>query len=423
MQRLERDGRLVRRALLPAPREDADPCERQGPHGGLMGLALVALRLGVHRRPAGRPDRLRRPGDARVPEALWTREAPVHPGLRAAPCGPRRDPSLGVECGGGGRACAWFAKGDEQPGGEDRARAWEGLEQGDSGMALSALRDDGVASGEGRHGDTELGDEGLHQERMGRDDACIGGEGGGRCEGLDTRCDAIGRAHVRRTEAGVEGGTARAWRRLAGRPATQDVAAARGVLLLQPVQHVRESVLEGPGQAVGDPHGVADHAATVGDELGEGAHRGALRLERLQRVALGTQPCARACGIRGVVCGPAGRAGFALPRQGQGSERAEDQHVLRAQGGDHGAFGACETHGHGWAMAPRAQRGAPRVDGRGCVRELEACTCCGASRLEAHIRGGSRPVETNKSRPCFVGSLWHASSPSGCERGDKGQAS
>jgi len=228
---------------------------------------------------------------------------------------------------------------------------------------------------------------------------------------------------VRRTEAGCEGGTARAWRRLAGRPATQDVAAARGVLLLQPVPHVRESVREGPGQAVGDPHGVADHAATVGDELGEGAPRGALRLERLQRVALGAPPCERACGSCGVVCGPAGRAGVARPRQGQGIARAEAQHVIRAPGGDHGALGACETHGHGWAMAPRAPRGAPRVDGLGWVRELEACTGCGASRLEAHIRGGSSPVETNKSRPGFVGSLWHASSPSGCERGEKGQAS
>jgi hypothetical protein len=29
--------------------------------------------------------------------------------------------------------------------------------------------------------------------------------------------------------------------------------------------------------------------------------------------------------------------------------------------------------------------------------ELEAFTCCGASRLEAHIMFGISPVETNKS--------------------------
>ena len=44
-------------------------------------------------------------------------------------------------------------------------------------MALGALRDGGVEIGDGLQGDPELGDEGLHQERMGRDDAVIGGEG------------------------------------------------------------------------------------------------------------------------------------------------------------------------------------------------------------------------------------------------------
>ena len=86
---------------------------------------------------------------------------------------------------------------------------------------------------------------------------------------------------MRRTEEGFEGGPARALRRLEGWPATQEVAEDRGVFLLKPVQHVRDIVLEGPGEAVGEPHFVADHAAPVFDELGESAHRGALRLERL----------------------------------------------------------------------------------------------------------------------------------------------
>ena len=41
-------------------------------------------------------------------------------------------------------------------------------------MALGALRDGGVEIGDGLQGDTELGDEGLHQERIGGDDAFIG---------------------------------------------------------------------------------------------------------------------------------------------------------------------------------------------------------------------------------------------------------
>ena len=106
-----------------------------------MGLALVALLLGVHLGPEGMPDRLRRPCDERLPEELWTLEAPVSPGLLAAPFGHRRDPGLFLEVGGGGIAFALFAKGDEQPRGEDGARSWEGLEEGEIRMALRALCD------------------------------------------------------------------------------------------------------------------------------------------------------------------------------------------------------------------------------------------------------------------------------------------
>ena len=139
MQGLEIDGCIVRRALLPAPRAEADPFERQRSYGSLMGLALVALLLVVHLGPEGMPDRLRRPCDKRVPEARGTREAPAHLGLRAAPCGSWRDPSIFLEFGGGGIAFALVAKGDQETRSEDRARSWQGLAQGEIGMALRAL--------------------------------------------------------------------------------------------------------------------------------------------------------------------------------------------------------------------------------------------------------------------------------------------
>ena len=177
MKGLEIDGLIVRRALLPAPIEDADPFEGQGPYGGLMGFALVALLLVVHLCPERMPDRLRRPFNERLPEEPGTLETPVHPGLLAAPFGHWRNAGIFLEFGGGGIACALFAEGDEQPGGEDGPCSWEGLEQGEIGMALSALRDGGVEIGDGPQGDPELGDEGLHQERMGGNDAFISGEG------------------------------------------------------------------------------------------------------------------------------------------------------------------------------------------------------------------------------------------------------
>ncbi len=54
-ERLEIDGFIVWRALLPTPREDADPFEGQGAHGGLVCLALVALLLVIDLCPEGMP--------------------------------------------------------------------------------------------------------------------------------------------------------------------------------------------------------------------------------------------------------------------------------------------------------------------------------------------------------------------------------
>src|SRR5262245_7994900 len=127
MKGLEIDGLIVRRALLPAPIEDAEPFAGQGSYGGLMGFALVALRLVGNLCPASMPDRLRRPFNERLPEELGTLETPGHPGLLAAPFGHWRHAGICLEFGGGGIACALFAAGDEQPGGKPGpapGRAW-----------------------------------------------------------------------------------------------------------------------------------------------------------------------------------------------------------------------------------------------------------------------------------------------------------
>jgi len=97
VERLEIDEFIIRSAILPTSKEDTDPFEGQGPYGGLMGLALVALLLVVHLCPEGMPDRLRRPFDKRLPEELWTLEAPVHPGLLATAFCDRRNARLFVE--------------------------------------------------------------------------------------------------------------------------------------------------------------------------------------------------------------------------------------------------------------------------------------------------------------------------------------
>jgi hypothetical protein len=78
------------------------------------------------------PDRFGRLRDERLPAALWTLEAPVHPGLLAAAFGHRRNARILLQCGGAGRAFPLFVEGDEQPGGEDGTCPGTDVEQGES---------------------------------------------------------------------------------------------------------------------------------------------------------------------------------------------------------------------------------------------------------------------------------------------------
>ena len=94
-----------------------------------MGVALIALLLVVDLCPEGMPDRFCGPFHECLSEELWTLEAPVHPGLLPAAFGDWCNARIFLQFGGGGIACALFAKGDEEAGGEDRPSAWEGLEE------------------------------------------------------------------------------------------------------------------------------------------------------------------------------------------------------------------------------------------------------------------------------------------------------
>ena len=213
----------LRRALLPAPKEDADPLERQRPYGGLMGLALVALLLVVHLCPEGMPDGFRGPFDERLSEERGALQAPVDPGLLAAAFGYWRDTGVFLEFLGGGIAFALFAKGDEEPGGKDGARAWQGGKEREIGMALGALRDGVVEICNSLQSDAELGDEGLHQEGIGGDDPVIGGQG---CGLLMAWMRLSMTSHSARdgTEEALEGGTACELGGFESRPLGEEVA-------------------------------------------------------------------------------------------------------------------------------------------------------------------------------------------------------
>src|SRR5437870_6719138 len=99
---LERGGLIVRGTLLPTPKEHADPLARQRAYGGLVGLALVALLLGIDLCPEGMPRGFRRPCHEGV--------APVDPRLLAATFGDGCHTGVPLEFGGRRRAVALFPK-------------------------------------------------------------------------------------------------------------------------------------------------------------------------------------------------------------------------------------------------------------------------------------------------------------------------
>jgi hypothetical protein len=100
----------------------------------------------------------------------------VDPGFLATAFRDRCDARVFLAFCGRGVAFPLCAKGHEEARGKDSPGAWQGVKQGEVGMGLGAWRDGAIKVGNGLHGDTEWGDEGLHQEHSGGDDAVIGGQ-------------------------------------------------------------------------------------------------------------------------------------------------------------------------------------------------------------------------------------------------------
>ena len=97
----------------------------------------------------------------------------------------------------------------------------------------------------------------------------------------------------------------------------EEITEESGVFVLKPLQDVREVVFERTGEAVGEAHCVADHTAAMFDELFERPQRGALRAERLKRVAMLEQQSELQCSIGGVVLRMTRSKGFTVLGEGR----------------------------------------------------------------------------------------------------------
>jgi hypothetical protein len=125
-QGIEIDRFVVGRSMLPTPKEDTDPFERQCPDGCLMGLSLLALFLVVNTCPEGMANGFGGPFYERLSQEGGALPAPMDPGIIAAAFCHRRDTSILLQFISGAVAVTLFAERKEEAGGKNSARAWQG---------------------------------------------------------------------------------------------------------------------------------------------------------------------------------------------------------------------------------------------------------------------------------------------------------
>ena len=236
-----------------------------------------------------------------------------------------------LEVLGRGEAFPLCAAGDEEAGRKDGPGPWPGVKQGAGGMRLGVWCDGGVAVGNGLQSHAALGDEGLHQQGVGGDDAVIGRQGEGTLARLEAGGHAFGSADMRGPAAGLQGGAARAWRRFASGPAAQEVAKTHRFFVRKPLEDVGEGVFEGTGQALRQPACVADEAPTVCDALCQGTPHCAVRGERGELVPVLEQELDLECGIGRVVLRPAGGQRFAVCGHGERMDGKEPEEIIWTQ--------------------------------------------------------------------------------------------
>jgi hypothetical protein len=268
-------------------------------------------------------------------------------------------------------------------------------------MALGAVGNGLVEILDRLQSHAELGHKGLDQEGIGGDDAFIRGQRRSALDGVEALRDDISIAHVMVAEEAFQGGATGELHGFEGGPLSQKVAEDDRVLVVKPLEDVREVVFQGPGEAIGEAHFVANEAAPMVDEWLKGAHFGALRGEGLKCVAMGEQELDLELGVRGVVLGVAGRESFAIPRQGEWVDGKEHEAVILPQCGDDGALVEFETDGNGLLLESYAQGAHPLINGVWLVFEDTELTFLRAGCLQADSVFGISPVDADEGRKLF----------------------
>jgi hypothetical protein len=98
-------------------------------------------------------------------------------------------------------------------------------------------------------------------------------------------------------------------------PLTEKVTKQPCVLMGQPLEHVRKTRLQRPGESSRDPDPLPHQATPVFHQRGQGAHLGTLGHERLALIPVPQEEFELEFGISRIVLRAARRKGLAISRQ------------------------------------------------------------------------------------------------------------
>ena len=226
-----------------------------------MGFALFAL-LGVEGpRLEREADGLVGPLDERLSEELGTTVAPVDPGLVARALRDRCDARVAAQGIGTGVAGAVLAEGHQQARCQLRPSARQGLEQGRVFQGREALCDLRIEAPDMAQQQRQLMHPGQHRKAVGLDHARIAGQRRSHVDRRQAPLDDFGVARIVFREERPQSRLPRPLGRLQGRPALHEGAEDQRILVLKPIQHLREVQLQRRGQAVGATHPVGHQLA------------------------------------------------------------------------------------------------------------------------------------------------------------------
>ena len=160
-------------------------------------------------------------------------------------------------------------------------------------------------------------------------------------------------------EKGLQGRSAGLLHVVERRPSGEEVAEHNARFLLEPIDNLREVVLEGALQAVSDARLVANEPCAFFEQTLECAHASALRFQGLQLVAVAQEDLERDFRIRGIGLGMTWLEGLAVFCQRCRIDREEHEEIILLQRIDQRTSGNLKTHRHRFAIEALSEGAGP----------------------------------------------------------------